>query len=456
MQTFNKSLISSVLSIALVGCGGSSGGSTDGDSGGSGGGGSNTEYNFAFSASVTNKCGVKQPLANIEFFVQDKDWNYVATHISDADGKVAFTTKDQFINYTVVTKKSENGSLSDVKLTSFAQVKSGSMVSFMLDDSSAADNTSCECITQDVQLNHPRIDSIKSTFTSASNTGSKVLSPFQTLFKGVEVCRVQDGEWPVHSFMVEGPSGTRLLTGWTGFMTDYVANDESLWSLNGLEASISQTVDHNDYDTLVTGQLFDQRVHFKTEAALNDTEITFFDNHQYTQNSRYMGIASNIHQESTSIFGRLTFSSEQIVYSTQYDDVIDLTPEHNKPDIDMLGLTDIQKDGEYDFSAVSGYPLVIFTSELRTHDPKTGQAYSTTWKVYGPNKGKLPVKSELPGYEHLIKDDVSIKSSEMLFLSSDIANDYAAFIGAVAIGQEHQVTGPFSHYRTHYVGLKIN
>jgi len=447
MTHFQKTAVAVTLSSLLVACGGSGGGSDKKLT-------PAPTYNFTISAKVVNKCGVEQPVANVDFFLQDAQWALVSAHKTDANGQVTLTTTDQTINYTIAKEDLSGNVVSGVQLHSYIGVKSASQAIITFDNSELADNTSCECNVQSLDLSYSLVDSLVSTQSSASFTASQKTSNSSARFNNVEVCRVKTQEWPQESFMVSGLNSQGQLTAFSGFSNNFDATPTINWSLNTNAISIPLAVDHTKYQTLTTAQLLSNKLHFINVTGKNEQEAVIFDNHEFSDQSAYYGRATNTHQESISLVGKVILKSEHTRFSNQYEDTIELTPALIKPPVDTDLFSEVKPTGEYDYSDVENYPAIHLTTTVNATKIDTNVVLPAVWHVYGPSVGSLPTSDSLTGFSYIKRDINTIKNLKIELFSSDSTQSYDDYIKAFTTGTRFQTTGVFSDVKTHYIELE--
>ncbi|MGB1298295.1 MAG: hypothetical protein ACPG8A_08475, partial [Psychrobium sp.] len=78
----------------------------------------------------------------------------------------------------------------------------------------------------------------------------------------------------------------------------------------------------------------------------------------------------------------------------------------------------------------------------------------TTWHVYGPMTGKLPVADTLEKYSYIKRDIATIETLHVEMFASDNASSYNSFISAFSKGNAYQTSGVLSNYRTHLLELE--
>ncbi|MGB1297824.1 MAG: hypothetical protein ACPG8A_06095, partial [Psychrobium sp.] len=279
MNSFSKSALAIALSSTLIACGGGSG---------SGSGDSlkpPTTYTFTLNAKTVNKCGVEQPIANADFYLQDSEWALVSSHQTDANGQISITTTDKTINYTIAKEQLTNGNVANVELRSFIDVNSASQATVVFENPQLSDDSSCQCQTQDLDLAYSLVGSVDKLDSSAAFASAAVIDASNARFSDVEVCRENDKAWPNESFMVVATNSQDNLTAFSGFSNSFDATPGENWRLNTNAIAIALDVDHTKLQQLTTAQLIDNKLHFNFTAKQNDLQTIVFDNHAQSDNA---------------------------------------------------------------------------------------------------------------------------------------------------------------------------
>ena len=448
MNNLSKLTLAIALSSTLVACGGgSSGGSDDKLT-------PPTTYTFTLNAKVINQCGIEQPVANADFYLQNVQWGLVSAHQTDANGQVSITTTEQTINYTVAKEQLTNGAVSNVELRSFIDVNTTGQATIVFDNPQLADNTSCECQTQDLDLSYSLVSSVDSLASSAQFASSNTIDPSNARFSDVEVCRVTGKAWPNESFMVVATNSQDNLTAFSGFRNSFDATPGENWRLNTNAIAIALDVDHTKVEQLTAAQLINNKLHFNFTAKQNDAQVIVFDNHAQSDNATYYGRGVNIHQESASIVGKVSVKSFHTHLSNQYESTVNLSPAIVAPEVDTVIFSEVSPDGSYDYSKVDGYSAIHFTTQVGADHPQSNTKVPTTWHVYGPMTGTLPVADTLEKYSYIKHDIATIENLTVEMFSNDTVTNYDSFISAFSKGDTYQTIGVLSNYRTHVLELE--
>ncbi|MCG7530894.1 hypothetical protein MHM98_05925 [Psychrobium sp. MM17-31] len=448
MNNFSKSALAIALSSTLIACGGGS------DSGSGDSLKPPTTYTFTLNAKTINKCGVEQPVANADFYLQDSEWALVSSHQTDANGQISITTTDKTINYTIAKEQLNNGNVANVELRSFIDVNSASQATVVFENPQLSDDSSCQCQTQDLDLSYSLVSSVDKLASSAAFASAAVIDASNARFSDVEVCRESDKAWPNESFMVVATNSQDNLTAFSGFSNSFDATPGENWRLNTNAIAIALDVDHTKLQQLTTAQLIDNKLHFDFTAKQNDSQTIVFDNHAQSDNATYYGQAVNVHQESVSIVGKVIVKSFHTRLSAQYEDTVALTPALEAPVVDTVIFSEVSADGSYDYSKVDGYSAIHFTTKVNADHPQSSGKIPTTWHVYGPMAGKLPVADTLEKYSYIKRDIATIETLHVEMFASDSASSYDSFINAFSKGSAYQTSGVLSNYRTHLLELE--
>ncbi|MDP2562393.1 hypothetical protein [Psychrobium sp. 1_MG-2023] len=445
MKNLNKTLIAATVTALLVGCGG-------GGSGSSSTPGNNTkEYTFDLTVSTTNQCGESQAVPNVEVLLQDANWDVISTHQTDELGQISIVTTQSIINYSVVSPSYNGDNLKDLNIYSYANISSSINAALTLDRAALADNTNCQCVTQDIELAHTSLDELTLAGTSAGTVTAELVDDRTTLFKDVEVCRVADGEWPTHSFFVQGPSGSDELIGRTEITNDFTQPEQGNLQLISFDSAITTGIAATQFDELTTGQLFADNLHFLTTSPELTESVLLFETHSHSDDARFYSQGKNNHVDADSLFGTFQVSSTHSLYAAQHDTLLNLSPEAEMPDIDTGFFTEFNGDGSYDFSAVADYPMVSITSHYRVVDESNNTFVPIRWTFVGETSGTLPTAKSLPDYKSLVNAETKVSSSEVILYKSELANNYAALSTALLKEEKYNSSGPLSNLHQHHI-----
>ena len=417
----NKYLISPLLlTLFLQGCGGGSSSSPEAPV-------DPVEYTFSLTAQLTNECGVASAFTDVELLLQDDTWQTLNTYKADDSGVISFVTTSEFINYTLVAKDQQGSEAQGLNVVSFYQASSATPSHYQARFDELVDNTSCECVTQNLELSHrpfvTRTDVTSSlAFDNWTEDGDST-----TLFEGVKVCRAVEGEWPLHSFSVKGTDANQKAIAAADFSDDFSENVAGVWTLSAFQVAdaVDLVMPHQDFNT---NQLIKDIKHFPIAVTKDDDSILVFSTHDHISEAFYQSQASVTFDESSSIFGSSVIKTHQQVISTTAADSFVVKANEQKPPIDDRNFSEIKEDGSYDYSAVSGYPMAAISFTFTTFDPTTKLLMPAKWTFYGPEKGMLAISADLTGYTDIINIDTDKKSTDIHLMKSMMTNSYQDYI----------------------------
>lgn len=379
---------------------------------------------FTLRAVIENSCGKSMPYMDVELLLQDQNWQLISRHASNENGEISLTTPSSTINYTLVAKSQTENQDEGIEAISYFGVNASNSVTYVANNVSQQDNSLCECQTNDLVLSHPRINSLSDADSSAQFSHYEAITGTSTKFIDVQVCRSSDQEWPQHSFMVQGPDSGENDTASAGF-------GSGLNDISAFETAATIAFDKSDV-IIETEQIFNQMRHFQKSIAAKTDHTLLFDNHAYSDITTYKGNADVVFEEYSTLFGVVKVNSTHQVLSTQYYDALELEPNDKEPNIDLERLTEIQADGQFDYSAVSNHEMAMFTFDYRAKHPQTQLDMPATWTIYGPIEGQLPIVFGLPGYENIIDHDTSIKATYVNLIRSYNHKNYTDYINYYA------------------------
>lgn len=426
----NKFLLSPLfLAVALQGCGSDSSG---GDSGPS----EPVEYTFSLNAKLTNDCGVSTTFTDVELLLQDDTWQTLNSYTPDENGLISFVTESEFINYTLVAKSQEGSDSEGLDVVSFYQASSATPSTYYAQLATQVDNSTCECVTQNVVLSHALIDTQTSVTSSSTFDEWEVVDESTTLFKNVEVCHEIGEGWPSHSFSVTGTNdGNDLASAafYDSFDENFDENPDGIWNVSAfaVATSVELSQPHQQFST---NQLVHNDKHFSEIIAEDADSLLVFKNHEYSSEVFYQSQASVSFTESDSIFGSAVIKTHHQIISEDDDQSFEVKADENKPNIDDIYFSEISADGSYDYSGVSGYPMTAITFVFTAYDPDSGLLMPAKWTFYGPESGTLAITAPLTGYENIIDIDTAKKSTEVHLIESGAASDYQDYIEYYQVG----------------------
>ena len=341
------------------------------------------------------------------------------------DGLVSFTTAQKEINYTIVAKTQQDEAAEGIDIVSYYQAQTTTPASYSATYDSLQDDASCECNTQDIQLAHRYFNEIKSVATSFSYDDWQIIDPKTTYFSGVEVCRKSEDLWPVQSIAVRGLDINNNTSVAASLLNDFTDNEEQLWQASALEDYYiaDLPLEHASFEM---NQMFSDGEHFHVAVDVNDERLPVFSSHEYISESRYHSNSNHIFEIIDSMFRYSVFGSYHQIHSTMFNDAFTVSAELEEPNIDNENFSELAADGTYDYSAVSGYPLIEVGFDYDTE--ATTNAPTVFWTLYGPTKGKLPSSVQLEGYEEIVTPDSDIKTTDIRIIKSGSTNKYDDYI----------------------------
>ena len=416
-----KYLISPLLlSLFLQGCGGGSSSSSEAPV-------VPVEYTFSLTAQVTNDCGVASAFTGVELLLQDDSWQTLNTYKADDKGVISFVTTSEFINYTLVAKDQQGSEAAGLNVVSFYQASSATPSHYQARFDESFDNTTCECVTQSLELSHRPFVTQTDVTSSLPFDNWKEVDDSTTLFEGVKVCRAAEGEWPLHSFSVKGTDANLKAIAAADFSNDFSESVAGIWTLSAFQVAdaIDLAMPHQDFNT---NQLIKGITHFPITVTKDDDSVLVFSTHDYISEAFYQSQASVTFDESSSIFGSSVIKTHQQVISTTATDSFLVKANEQKPPIDDRNFSEIKEDGNYDYSAVSGYPLAVISFTFTAYDADTSLLMPAKWTFYGPEQGMLAISADLTGYEDIINIDTDKKSTDIHLIKSMMTNNYRDYI----------------------------
>jgi len=386
-----------------------------------------SEYQFNLSAKLSNKCGLKTPFNQYEVHLQDANWELIEKYSANADGLVSFTTAQKEINYTIVAKTQQGEAAEGLDIISYYQAQTTTPVSYSAKYDSIQDDASCECNTQDIQLAHRYFDKIESVSTSFSYNEWQNIDPKTTIFKGVEVCRDSDALWPVQSISVKGLDINRNTSVAASLLDDFSSNEELLWQTSALEDAYvaDLPLEHASFEM---NQVFLEGEHFHDKVDQNVQTLPVFNSHEYISESRYHSKSNHVFEIIDSMFRYSEFGSYHQIHSTMFNDAFTVAAELEEPNIDNENFSELAADGTYDYSAVSGYPLIEISFDYDFTPEKTDIESPVSWTLYGPIKGKLASSVQLVGFEDIVTPNSDIKTTDIRIIKSATTNKYDDYI----------------------------
>jgi len=409
-----------MLTTLLQGCGGSSSDTPDVPV-------EPVEYNFSLTSQLTNTCGVKTAFTEVELLLQDENWQTLAVYQADESGVISFVTTSEFINYTLVAKDQKGSDAEGLNVVSYYQASSETPAYYQAQFDNMPDiDTSCICLTKNLELSHRTFDEQTSVISSIGEVSWTIVDNKTTLVEGVEVCKVIDGEWPQLSFAVLGTNANQESIGAAGFKGDFNESDDT-WSLavDEFGYGVDLATPHQD---LITKQIINNAEHFITDVAKEDESFLYFPEHTFDTQNFYQSQASVTFVPSDSIFRSSVINTYQQVISTVAQDSFAVKANEQQPAFNAPYFDEIKSDGSYDYSAVSGFPIAVINFTYTAYDPITKLLIPAQWTFYGPEKGMLAISGPLTGYENIINIDTHIETTNIRLIKSAISNNYSDYI----------------------------
>jgi hypothetical protein len=391
------------------------------------------EYTFSLTAQLTNDCGVTSAFTDVELLLQDDTWQTIGTYKADESGLISFVTESEFINYTLVAKDQQGTEAQGLNVVSFYQANSAIPSHYQAQFDESLDNTSCECVTQNLELSHRPFAMQTDVTSSLPFDKWQVVNNSTTLFEAVKVCRIIDGNWPLHSFSVMGTDTNQKRIAAADFIYDFSANDQGVWSLSAVQVAdnIELAASHQDFNT---HQLIRSTKHLPAVVLKDDDSVLVFSTHDYISETYYYAKASVTFDESSSIFGSSIIKTHHQIISTIANTSFAVKANEQKPDIDDRNFSEIKADGSYDYTAVVGFPMSVITFTFTTYDPTTKLLMPAKWTFYGPEKGLLAISAPLTGYENIINIDTDKKATDIRLIQSLMTNNYQDYIKYYQVG----------------------
>jgi hypothetical protein len=381
-----------------------------------------SEYQFNLSAKLSNKCGLESSFNQYEVHLQDDNWELITKYSANADGFVSFTTAQKDINYTIVAKTQQGDTAEGLDIVSYYQAQTTTPASYSATYDSLQNNEACECNTQDIELSHKTFSSIDSVDASFSFSEWHHIDEEKTYITDAQVCRDINSQWPVQSIAIRGLDINSNITATASILTDFTSNEEQLWEAFAVQDTYTATLpeEHTGFEMK---QVFAAGEHFHTKVNEADQILPVFNSHPYVSESTYNSSSNHIFETLNTIFGQSTFGSYHQVHSTMFEEAFTVAPELEEPNIDNASFSELAADGSYDYSTVSGYPLIKISFDYETDDETP-----VLWSLYGPIKGQLPSSVQLVGYEEIIGPDTDIEVTDIKIIKSAISNKYDDYI----------------------------
>lgn len=385
------------------------------------------EYQFELSAQLANECGQQVTFNQFEVHLQDENWQLIEKYSADVNGFVNFTTDQENINYTIIAKYQQGESGESLDVVSYHQANTTTTATYTATYDELLDNSTCECVTQDIELQHRAFTIIGSVSTSFNYENWYSIDSQNTYFTAAEVCRVINDEWPIQSISIRGADVLNNAIGAATLLEDFSSNTEGLWQAAAVEVADSVLLPSN-HTGFEMKQSFANNEHFYVKTDEGDDEFLVFNTHPYISESKYHSVASHFFESLNTIFGLSTFTSHHQIKTSTYDEAFDVLAETQQPEIDNIGFSELAADGSYDYSTVSGYPLVEIAFDYPVSSLNSGASMPITWTMYGPISGTLASSVQLSGYEDIFDPNTYIQTTSIKIIKSSISNNYDDYI----------------------------
>jgi len=428
--------------MLLAGCGGGDSVTT------------NTTYTFELNAYVLNNCDVKSPFTEIELLVQDDNWQITERHQPDTNGLISFITNDKYINYTLVAKSRSGEAAEGLDIRSYYQANTGTISNYKATYDSLVNNDTCQCITNNLLLNHRSLTTRREAYSSHPFESTNVISANSTQFNNVQVCKKLDGDWPLTSFIVTGESISENLIGAANFLNTFDLNEtEDDWILSAIEIPEALALSVNQDLTFTTSQVLENTEHFLIHTTEEDQSILVLNSHNYISEAYFKLNAEQTLATSDTLFSQSAlFSINQLVsssYNEAYDTEIAIELDNTDISLDYINFSELTDDGSFDYSAIDSHPMSIisFTYSVLNND---GSYYPVTWTNYGPNKGVLASYLALVDYQDIVNQETTIlENTEVSLLQSINSNNYEDYINFFQQGnsltENEDIANDFNH-----------
>ena len=423
------------LLLLLQSCGSGSDSSND----------TTTEYEFTLLAKLANQCGQQTAFDQLEVHLQDDNWQLINKYSADVNGQIHFITEQKEINYTIIAKSQQGENEEGFDIISYYHANTITPAWYKATYDSLQDNSNCECVTQDIELQHRAFSMIDSISTSFDYDNSQLIDSQTTYLSDSEVCRIADSEWPVQSISIKGLDANNNAIGVASVLENFSSNTENLLQPAAIEVADLVPLPQN-HAAFELAQLFKNDEHFYAEIGEGDEELLVFNTHPYISESTYYAKTSHIYESIDTIFGRSSFSSYHQIQSNLYDEAFSVLAEIDKPTIDNTSFSELASDGSYDYSAVSGYPLVKIVFDYQLNSISSDASIPVSWTMYGPIKGTLAASVALSVMEESIGTDSNIQTTDIKIIKSSNSNNYSDYIGYYQGNTESDLADDLRYY----------
>lgn len=402
-----------------------------------------TVYTFTLTAQLPNECGVDSAFTEIELLLQDDTWQTLSSYKADENGVITFLTESEFINYTIIAKDQKESEAEGLNVASYYQASTATPAYYQAQFDELQDNSTCECVTQNVELNHAIFETQTSVTSSLSFDDWQAIDESKTLFENIKVCRAIGSDWKPQSFSVSGTANDIAVAS-AAFSADFDETDSGIWSISAFAVGAINdlSLPHQEF---TTSQLVANNSHF-IETILEDEEsLLVFDNHDYTTEAFYQSKASVTFAEESSKFGSVVIKTHHQIISTDKEESFSVKADERKPVIDDQYFSEIGEDSVYDYSNVANYPMSVINFTYTAFDPETKLVIPAKWTFYGPIKGVLADSGTLTGYEDILNLKTSIKVTETHLIKSAAATTYNDYIQYFQAGNTVDINLDASH-----------
>ncbi|WP_068544768.1 hypothetical protein [Thalassotalea crassostreae] len=418
---FRSPLIPSLASILLLSaCGGGGGGGGNDDT-------QPTSYTLNISSMIENSCGQTAPYNDVELVLQDQDWNVLSTHTANSEGLISVTTELKQVNYTLVSSYKGDNGIESYEAVSYFQANTSTPVTYYATHSDKVDNSTCECVTQDLVLNHVKLENIDNAVSSTDfESYESNENGLSTTFSAVESCRVKGEDWQDHSFAVSNSE-----EGYLGFHQSFESTDSMTWEVYVDGSGTSVRIEDQNFE-IESSQIFNGIRHFSKTIAIDSDQTIVFDSHKYDGDTVYSTSAIRAFKDESSPFGSVTLNSQDFRYSANYNTAFDAYPSKDDENIDYVTWAEIDASGSYDYSKVNNHKMAIIRYVYDAKNPDTDIDMPVMWTAFGPIEGQLPMNTELPMLANIIESDTKIDETKVTLLRHYSFDNYQEYINYYA------------------------
>ena len=418
----------SALSTFLIACGGSSSSDTE----------SEQYYTFNLTGQLVNKCGVANSFADFEVFLQNENWQTLKSYKPNTQGEVSFILTKETINYTIVAKTAVTDQEQGYDIVSYHGVNTATPAIYSAKFDSKINNSTCQCIKQNLELRHRPFKTISNLMSSATFDTWQAIDERTTQFTNVEVCRDKTSAWPVHSFAVLGTNSSDDIIGVAEFVDNYPATIDKTWVASGIEVADYQLQLDRDHQEISTSQIINNIKHFAFVIPATQRTVNLFNSHLYSSSALFASESSYQFADVTSLLGTFKLQRHHRIVSEMASSSLDVNASSDIPNIDQQYLSELKPDNTYDFTAVKNYPLINieFNYDVLINDISR----PVTWNYFGPAAGSLPMNYVLAGYEPFASDINTIDKMKIKLFKSSSTDNYQEYIAFAQQGNPQNFT----------------